>query len=1701
MKRISKPPFTKFQQRPSPYDKIQLEERKVDDAIINKLFEVVMRGNQQEIREFISKYNVSPSVRNSNGQSVLHIVIDQETLNKEEKYQLVEFLLTLGAPVSAYDMNNVTALHLASKYQLDKIVELLLKHGAVPNSQDNQGKTPIHYAVMGDVTTCKPSSKIKSLIPKESLVGMTENITQELRRLMLIIMEKFYSTDPNRYIKHMRNTLTQIPDMFPDNIDNIINKFREAVSNILTEPILDSEKQKKIETQMVTHIKEVETIVRNNLGKSIEPLPIKTYQIDGWSPDPTIESTKVLPKIAEEDSITGIEKERVGKVSQLFEYNLLKKIDDLDKSIVDGAEGVKNIYSSMNKIHQFWHCIAVNVYGDDNLDQKHRKKRVIAIDNLIRQAYLHNEIYNDDDTKNMGIGTIPVINIEDAVGGIYDIPSNVMFEETTTPKIIRGTKKEISEWRKQNLQITTYPLTNDINAYTAGYIISGPILPDYNKKLYPSIIHEEFKQTLNDGKKYAYYFLTKILFNLNKIRYYGILIKNNTIRIMWHIKETPKPFLYQVYHKFLTDTITSILDICQCLAFIRDEISNVYSIHNEKIAGFIEKIKEDIHNPADAEANPAKWAKAYEYLIENIQDQYNSTISVFNNLLNSKADVIYQNIRNVMGVLNDYIQLINITSASMLLTSYHSEAVLFNSNTIGEITHVYDRPFKNINLIPESLDAYMKLYVVKFPNIKDINGYVNIKKKLIETYLLQIHSKNYMSYYTSGTMKLQKHRTRTGEQITYDEYDNINNLPNLKNMNMTDDIYTFRYQLYSKGAGTTEIISPDIYLSPISGFLLPVLTFDDIDSPAKALKDNIIFKYENKYIPDTTDPSNVNKATLWELQDNPPEYPPKIGRIGLKQGLTNRRKEELIFPSIAPFIGKHYYLIKYELIKWLLEQFKNNIDNRIKTLPLAVSNDKIDILIDDINRKSLNKFNDDNEKKGILYAMIAKLTDELIIYFINTIVQKESTKLILQILGQIDAKTADYYSNLMKGTGAMADSINLLIKDTGTNFELRLNSLFEDVINYFIINPTPAVASRMDIRMLSHTSQVVEDESNNSEQYKIYDFSSSTSKTEDACVKINTDIINILAKASANINEKDTDGNPPINFLIQLQHIPAIKVLLNMNATVNTNAVRNINNETPLDYAISLYKQHLQMMCNQQEVKNIIRKLTEPIFETLKEQLKDTPQYGNNILRFLNLIFPQLILIYNHYLYSRTKQYAGNWTLKKTQELIKLCKKYVILDQSVEETNPILTIDLNTIKSETGSTHVMKAYEKELHEKLEALEKEIKALDNALNNLDEENKTAKPSRQTEITKIKAELTNTRTTKQTTLTEYQKLLDANTGNVTIARNTIEASKLTYLENAITAKKSSILEYDVPKNYQDIFEQIISTQYGTKYEYKGYADYRTYNKLWQMYIADDKKLINLTNIHPVLTIIQYKMLEEYKNKKITTKDLYEGLNIIFSFHSGIIKPFCMNYLQLPNDDTDSNPSLKVVMDIIIHVISHTICSGLYQVLIKALTEYVISLNPRRIGKTDISIYDSATSTSEQNYSEYINRIVRDIIITGKGGQSKLEEYVNKDLPEKLVKHILHIYDNDYDPDRKYNSVDELLTVASDIIMTNTSLPINDNSSFMINLKKYIFPYFEDIMQKFVLQSKILIDNYNRLLVSEYRHLDIIITLLEQATKEKI
>jgi len=92
---------------------------------------------------------------NDNGRTPLHLVVSQCTNDLAQQdlsshRKMINFLITVGAVVDAYDTNSVTPLHLAAELgDVVAVESLLVEGGAFVNVIDDVGETPLFYALRG----------------------------------------------------------------------------------------------------------------------------------------------------------------------------------------------------------------------------------------------------------------------------------------------------------------------------------------------------------------------------------------------------------------------------------------------------------------------------------------------------------------------------------------------------------------------------------------------------------------------------------------------------------------------------------------------------------------------------------------------------------------------------------------------------------------------------------------------------------------------------------------------------------------------------------------------------------------------------------------------------------------------------------------------------------------------------------------------------------------------------------------------------------------------------------------------------------------------------------------------------------------------------------------------------------------------------------------------------------------------------------------------------------------------------------------------------------------------------------------------------------------------------------------------------------------------------------------------------------------
>jgi hypothetical protein len=158
-------------------------------------------------------------------------------------------------------------------------------------------------------------------------------------------------------------------------------------------------------------------------------------------------------------------------------------------------------------------------------------------------------------------------------------------------------------------------------------------------------------------------------------------------------------------------------------------------------------------------------------------------------------------------------------------------------------------------------------------------------------------------------------------------------------------------------------------------------------------------------------------------------------------------------------------------------------------------------------------------------------------------------------------------------------------------------------------------------------------------------------------------------------------------------------------------------------------------------------------------------------------------------------------------------------------------------------------------------------------------------------------------------------------------------------------------------------------------------------------------------------------------------------------------------------------------------------MYYAIIKIIAKYV----------KDRNLYVTGVYNKPSKYRNYIIEIISDILaIEDTTTGETLESYTTVYLPQKLTKKILEFYTHEEDPDRRLE-IDSLFNGVVLILVQNKTFQIAEDSDLIKNIKTYLFPFYKDIYTQMLQAMKALIDNYNRYLMNEKRHIEIISELL--------
>lgn len=127
------------------------------NELVNELFQNVKENNIAKINDFSIMNKIPFEIKNSDGETLLHIILSKnpEEHSEREKLESIRQIPNIKVMVLVPNKSGITPLHLAAMYQYHNIINEICSFGMNVSPTDLNGKTPLHYAIIGHTRSCK----------------------------------------------------------------------------------------------------------------------------------------------------------------------------------------------------------------------------------------------------------------------------------------------------------------------------------------------------------------------------------------------------------------------------------------------------------------------------------------------------------------------------------------------------------------------------------------------------------------------------------------------------------------------------------------------------------------------------------------------------------------------------------------------------------------------------------------------------------------------------------------------------------------------------------------------------------------------------------------------------------------------------------------------------------------------------------------------------------------------------------------------------------------------------------------------------------------------------------------------------------------------------------------------------------------------------------------------------------------------------------------------------------------------------------------------------------------------------------------------------------------------------------------------------------------------------------------------------------
>ncbi len=746
-------------------------------------------------------------------------------------------------------------------------------------------------------------------------------------------------------------------------------------------------------------------------------------------------------------------------------------------------------------------------------------------------------------------------------------------------------------------------------------------------------------------------------------------------------------------------------------------------------------------------------------------------------------------------------------------------------------------------------------------------------------------------------------------------------------------------------------------------------------------------------------------------------------------------KESMSLPIVSVLIDRFIMIQKYFFTRFILDEIYKYI---ISDAPLAIpAGNNINLLMNDIttlNREISENIKNDRSDKSIIMITIGKILDKIFNANLENI---------------INTTTNDFAYRYVRG--------ELLPRYELTNIQqynkvdltnINVNDIYKNIYKLLKRNKY--------LTLYNYAEDVMVKDVPDKKTYKLMSTYAGDNPV-DLYLECDMKLITLLINNGANVNLKDKDGNTPLTIAIINSNKDVVEFLLNQNTSVNSKKSKNRFGLKPLDMCvknITVLLDNFENEINENAIKSIMNEINQEILKVTKI---------NHNMRFSDIIVKMLIYLINHEIYSRLNSYKHGQT-KPVHDAI-----FSQITTQITELPLLSNIDNVLVK-----TH------KYIKDELNNQQKQLQSNIDNRSKLITEQKSLRDERD-DVGVSKYRKDEVRDSLRNNAAEIIALPTADIKQT--QKEITQLDELNNTDNTIDFRriKNELQTINIVNNPLKIYDQVT-----TKILELDNNDYRTYTLLWTNLF--NNKIVSRTSdptqiINKIFSLLRTNLKQQSKKLDPKKIQVISPITSVFNILTNDIN----NYFNLPVEYNGENYMLNTCLEIIIHIVNHTMIINLYHVILKLLRTELEGKIPKQTGEDD----DVYHAKIDDNVDKIINTTVNNV---------NLKKYLFEKLGEKLVKICLGIFEDDTDPDKSGNIIN-LLTFIDKILVANTTISMTRESSKTLKLlNQNVYPYFKNYFDINIKKLKQVTDNYLSMLLGFSTKIEILDKVLQKAVQEK-